>query len=462
MQNWRGELRKHLRLAVPVGVIQLGTIALNVVDAAMVGHRSAADLAGVAVGNAFAFGLLAFGLGTVLAVDPIISQAVGARDERGIDVGLQRGLLLALLLCLPIAALVALAHPVLGAMGVDAEVLPLASGYALTSIPSIPAFLLFTVLRQPLQALHRMRTVVFAILLTNIANVGLNWVLIHGHLGLPAMGAVGCGWSTTICRWFSLFALLWLARADLAPHLHWHRESFDRAAMSRLLRLGTPIGLHLLMEMGGFGLISILMGRLGPTEAAGHQIALNLSSVSFMIPLAMSMSAAVRVGKEIGAGRLEEARLAARVATVGAAIVMALFGIVFATVPAVLASLYTTDTAVVGVAVGLLRLAALFQVFDGLQVVAAGIMRGAGSTRPAMVIYFFGFWLFGLPLGIYLTFGAGLGPVGLWWGLLAGLGTVAIVLVLFARRRMGSELRRISLDTLPEPALEPNEGRPAG
>lgn len=447
MRGWLQEARAQLALAVPVTAVQVGLMAMAVVDLIMVGHRSAGDLAAVSVGNAFAFGVMSFGMGALLVLDPLIAQAVGAGDRAAVGRGLQRGVALALLLSVPVALLIAPAHSVFAAVGIDPDVAPVAGGYALTNIPSVFAFYLFVVLRHTLQAMHRLRPIVAVILVGNAANALLNWVLVYGHLGAPELGAVGSGWATSICRWGMALGLLAMAWPVLGGHLRpLRREALRAAPLLKMLGLGLPIGVQLVLEAGGFAAVSLLMGRLGETEAAAHQIAINLASVSFMVPLGISMAAAVRVGREVGAGHPRRARRAARVALVGGAGVMALFGCVFLALPGPLASLYTEDAAVAGLAVVFIRMAAAFQVFDGVQVVSAGVLRGVGDTRFPMVTFLLGFWCLGLPLGGWLTFGTDVGPRGLYLGLGVGLFTAAVVLALRIRVRLSRVLERLDVE----------------
>ena len=286
MRGWLQEARAQLALAVPVTAVQVGLMAMAVVDLIMVGHRSAGDLAAVSVGNAFAFGVMSFGMGALLVLDPLIAQAVGAGDRAAVGRGLQRGVALALLLSVPVALLIAPAHSVFAAVGIDPDVAPVAGGYALTNIPSVFAFYLFVVLRHTLQAMHRLRPIVAVILVGNAANALLNWVLVYGHLGAPELGAVGSGWATSICRWGMALGLLAMAWPVLGGHLRpLRREALRAAPLLKMLGLGLPIGVQLVLEAGGFAAVSLLMGRLGETEAAAHQIAINLASVSFMVPL---------------------------------------------------------------------------------------------------------------------------------------------------------------------------------
>src|SRR5262245_17739139 len=292
---------------------------MGVVDTAMMGRVSEVEMSAVGIGHAWHFMALSFSLGSLQALDPIVSQAFGARDEPAISRAMQRGLLLALLLSVPCSAVILCARPALLAFGQPDNVIPSAVRFCQVSVVGVPGFLLFVALRQCLQAQHRMRPLVLAIIGANLLNAALDWVLIFGHLGAPALGAVGCAWATAVAR-LAQVGLLFLFGGDLlVPHLHPLRKSvLHLRPLLRVLGLGLPIGAQFTLEIGAFNIISLLMGRLGedparlgpatvsanPASAAvgGHMVALNLAALAFMVPLGMSMAASVRVGNAIGRG----------------------------------------------------------------------------------------------------------------------------------------------------------------
>jgi MATE family multidrug resistance protein len=448
----REELRALLALALPVVTVQVGLMTMGVADSIMVGRISAAALGGVALGNVYFFAVCVFGMGVLLALDPVISQAVGAGDRPAIARGLQRGVLLSLLLSLPASLLLFTTEPFLAALGQPAEVVPISAGYVLREIPSVFPFYAFVVFRQTLQALGRMRAIVVVIALANLLNVGLNWVLIFGGLGAPAMGANGSAWATTISRWFMLAAIVGFAWGTVRPHLlPWRRESFHLPALARMVGIGAPIGAHMQLEFGIFGTVGLLMGRLGTEAVAAHQIALNLASLTFMVPLGVSGAATVLVGRAVGEGLQGQARRAAGAALLVGVGFMALAALAFLLVPGVFASLYSRDAGVLALAGVLIPIAGVFQVFDGVHVVSAGVLRGVADTRYPMAAGLVGFWLLGLPISLALGFGAGLGPAGLWWGLAAGLAVVAVLLVSRVRSRLRREVLRVVIDRDAEP-----------
>ncbi len=443
----RDELRALLTLAVPVVTVQVGMMLMGVVDTLMVGHVSPAALAAVALGNLYFFAVAIFGMGVLMALDPVIAQAVGARDDLAIARGVQRGMFLAALLALPAMLLLWPAAHVYRWLQQPADVVPLAASYARLVIPGVLPFLAYAVLRQTLQAMGKMRAIVITIVLSNVLNVFLNWMLIFGHLGAPALGVDGSAIATTCSRWTMALLLLGLSWSALRRHLLPIRpDALRLVPLGRMLRLGAPVGAQFELEYGAFGLTGVLMGQLGTTQMAGHQVALNLASLTYMVPLGVSAAVAVLVGQAVGRGDPLGARRSARTGlVVGATFMMATAGI-FLTVPRLLAGAYTNSEAVLLMAAALLPLAGIFQVFDGIQVVASGVLRGLGDTRSPMIINVIGFWIIGIPSSLFLCFEAGLGARGLWWGLVFGLATVAVILLGRVRHRMRAEMGRVVID----------------
>ena len=424
----------------------MGLVAQGLVDTAMVGRVDAAQLGAVTLGNLYFFSVAVFGMGLLFALDPLVSQAFGAGDDDAIEVAIQRGLVLSVTLTVAASALLAVAEPVFVLLRQPEEVIPVAAAYARTQIPGMMPFYGFIVFRQVLQAVGRVAPVVWTILLANVLNAFLNWILIFGNLGAPELGAVGSGWATSMSRWFMLLCALALGWRVLTPYLRRVRgDLFAAGALRRIVRLGSPIGLQLLMEFGAFGAIGILMGWLGTVAIAGHQIALNLAAFAFMIPLGISQAAAILVGRAVGRGKPAVARRSAGGAVLVCCLVMAATAAVFLGLPRLLADRFTTETGVAAVAAALIPVAGMFQLFDGLQVVCTGALRGVADTMRPMIYNVLGFWLFGMPLSLWLGFRLEMGPEGLWWGLAAGLGAVAVLLMGRMWIRLRGSLERFSL-----------------
>jgi MATE family, multidrug efflux pump len=454
------DLRELLGLALPVITVQLGMMAMGVVDTIMVGHLSADALAGVALGNVYYFGASIFGMGALMALDPVVAQAFGAGDHEAVARGIQRGMVLGGLLTIPTSLLLLPAPAVLAWLRQPAEVAPLAGAYARVCIPGTLGMFAFIVLRQGLQAMGRVRPIVLTIVVANLLNAGLNWILIFGHLGVAPLGVVGSAWASTISRLLMALMLLTLAwpvlRGVLLPP---RRAALDRAALGRMLRLGAPIGVQHQLEYGVFGVVGLLMGTMGTVPVAGHQVALNLASITFMVPLGISSAAAVIVGHAVGRGDAEAAWEAAQAALLVAVVFMGTSALTFLLLPGTLARAYTTVPAVVTVAVALIPLAGVFQVFDGIQVTSIGILRGLGDTRTPMISGILGFWLLGLPVSLLLCFRYGYGPTGLWWGLVLGLVIVATFLLQRVRRKLREPLQRVRIEGH-EIEPSPGSGRP--
>ncbi|HUF76383.1 MAG TPA: MATE family efflux transporter [Longimicrobiales bacterium] len=436
-----------MRLALPVVAVQIGLMAMGVVDTIMVGRVSAIDLAAVAMGHLYFFAAAVFGMGVLFALDPVVSQAVGAADRVGIARGVQRGGVLAAIMATVAMLLLVPAGPALTLLGQPEEVVPVAATYVHALIPGVLPFYLFIVLRQSLQAMGRVRAILFAVLAANLVNVGLNWLLIFGNLGFPAMGAVGSGWATTGSRWLMMFALLAFGWPLLAPSLRpLRRDALARRPLERLLRVGAPVGGQQFLEFGVFGAAGLLMGLLGAIPLASHQVALQLAALTFMVPLGVAQATSVLVGQAVGRSDPHEARRATGAGLAVGVGFMAITAVLFLATPGLLARAFSDDAPVVATAALLLPIAGVFQVFDGVQVVAAGALRGVGDTRVPMILNLVGFWLVGLPTSAVLGLGLGFGPAGIWWGLAIGIGVVAVLLTHRIRRRFGRELRRLVID----------------
>ncbi len=426
--SFRVELAAAARLAAPVAAVQLGIMSMGVVDTIMLGHLSAGALAAGALGHIVTITLMMIGYGVLTALDPLVAQAYGAGNARAVGDHLQRGVVMAAVLTVPFALASWDIRGLLRLLGQPEAIVADAAVFARAIIWGTLPYFLFVALRQTLQAMSVVRPAMVAIVIGNLANLLGNYVLIFGHFGFPALGVAGSAYSTSICRWAMLAYLLVASRRMLAPY--WRGFTSEALAIRGhrlMLRIGVPIGLHNGVELLVFSTVAFLMGRIGVNELAGHQIAINLASLSFMVPMGISGAAATRVGNAIGRGDMPGARRAAAACLLLGGGVMVGFAIPFAIFPEALARLYTREAAVIAMAAALLPIAAVFQVFDGVQVVGAGVLRGSADTAFPAGIALVGFWLVGLPAGWALGFPAGMGPRGLWWGLTMGLAAVALL-----------------------------------
>lgn len=443
----RSDLIALARLASPIVLTQVGIVTLGLVDTIMVGHVSATALAAVALANLYMFGISIFGLGVLFSLDAIVSQALGANDELAVARGLQRGLLLAIVLAVPTSLLLLLVEPVLTLVRQPPEVIPFVTGYVYRIVPAMVPFYAFIVLRQTLQAHHRMGPVVVTIIVINLLNAILNYAWIFGHFGFPALGVLGSAWATCVSRWLMALLLLATGWRYLSRYLRVLAPRVLRPEpLGRMFRLGAPIGGQMMLEWGAFGLVGLLMGWLGVAQVAAHQVALNLASLTFMVPMGIGSAAAVMVGHAVGREDPDGVRRASVAALVVAAGFMVVAALLFIVLPAELAGLYTNSAEVIALAALLLPIAGLFQVFDGLQVVSMGLLRGLADTRVPMLVSVVGFWCIGIPVSLWLGFARDLGAPGLWWGFVAALGMVAIILLARLKHLERREVIRVIID----------------
>lgn len=432
------EVRTLAALAAPIVVTQVGGMMLGVVDMLMVGSLGREALAAAALGTLWTMGTIVLGTGVVLGIDPVLTQAHGAGDGRAVGLALQRGLVVAAIAGVPVVLMWMATESALVAVGQDPHLAALAADYVWAQLPSAAAFLGFTALRSYLQGRGIVAPALWVTVIANLLNVLFNWVLIFGHLGFPALGLHGAGIATGITRslMFVLLALLvWRARLHEGAWQPWSRAAVDRAGLAEILRHGIPVGLQLGLEVWAFQGATVLAGWLGDAELAAHTVAMNLASLSFMVPLGIALAAVTRVGNLIGAGDRPAAQHAAWVALAMGAGVMTVSATTFIGLRHVLPGFYSDDPLVLGLAAAILPIAGTFQLLDGTQVVGGGILRGMGRTRPAAVFNLVGYYVIGLPFAWWLAFETGMGLPGIWWGLTIGLAAVAASLVAWIAAR---------------------------
>ena len=439
MPSIRTEFVPMLRIAVPVVMAELGWMAMGVVDTVMVGGIGPEAISAAGVGNAMHIAFAIFGMAVMLGLDTLVSQAYGARDIRACHRWFFDGLTLAGLMAVPIMTLLLLVWFAIPWLGFHSAVRPLLESYFGVLILSTPFLLGYAVCRRYLQGMHAAMPVMFALVTANLINALGNWVLIYGHYGFPALGVAGSAWATVISRAYMmsslLFAVWWIDRKRTREahiddrHGLWHVDrAFDASRLRRLLALGLPAASQVGAEVGVFALATALSGMLDPISSASHQIALNMAGVAFMIPLGLGSAGAVRVGHAVGAGDRPRAAAAGWTAILLATLVMVASGLTFVLIPEWLIGLFSTDPSVLSVGTSLLLLAAVFQLFDGIQGVITGTLRGLGDTRTPMTVNLIAHWLFGLPISYVLCFVVGWGVWGLWIGLSLGLIITGVIL----------------------------------
>jgi MATE family multidrug resistance protein len=370
-------------------------------------------------------------MGVMLGLDALVAKSYGSGRRDDCVRWLQHGVLVALVVAPTImlvfyGALTTSAH-----WGLHPAVRVLAQPYMAILGLGAPPLLLYATFRRYLQGIHVVRPVMIALVSANLVNAFGNWVLIWGHLGLPALGITGSAWATVGSRVYMAaflgcaIALEHRKRADIPSRM---RFVFDASRVRQLLALGLPAASQVTLEVGVFAAVSALAGRLDPVSLGSHQIALNIAALAFMVPLGLSSAAAVRVGHALGAGDRRRAVHAGWTAFAVGATITGMVGVTLITAPMPLLRVFTSDPQVLFIGARLLRIAAAFQLFDGTQAVATGVLRGVGDTRTPMFLNVIGHWVFGLPVGWILCFRYGWGVAGLWVGLSIGLIFVAMAL----------------------------------
>ena len=425
------EFRPLMKLAGPVILAEVGWMSMGMVDTIMVGRLGPAAIAAAGMGSGVFTAIVIFGMGLMLGLDAFVSQAHGAGDERECLLWLHQGVWLACSVA-PIAmGLTWFVYGTLDHWGLHPETRGLVGPYMrVIALGALP-LLLYAAFRRYLQGMHLVRPIMIALVTANVINAAANWVLIYGNLGMPALGVAGSAWATNAARVY--MAAFLYAAIRLEHHRRGHRHPkvslrFNTARIRRLIGLGFPAASQVALEVGVFALATALAGRLDPVSSGSHQIALNIASLAFMVPLGLSSAAAVRVGFAYGAGERQRAALAGWTALVSGGVIMTALGLVFFLWPAALLRVFTLDQRIIDIGVSLLAIAAAFQLFDGTQAVATGALRGISETRMPMIVNIIGHWFLGLPVGYALCFRFGWGVRGLWIGLSIGLVVTALVL----------------------------------
>ena len=410
---------------------------MNVVDMAVIGRLGGRELAAAGLATAIFFGVSVFGLGLMLGLDPLISQAVGAGDELSARRILWQGVWLGLLTSALLIGVLLGAPALLMLIGVQRELIAPATSYLLIRLIGIAPWLLFFVVRAYLQAHHVTRPMVVSMVLGNILNLAGDLLLVfHFHLGVA-----GAAISTVTCQFIAL-AILAAAvlRIQVPASRRWNSDDIRRA-----IRVGLPTALQVTAEVGIFALVALLAGRMGTIDLAAHQLVISLASFTFTVALGVATAGSVRVGLAVGARDREGARRAGYATFIGAAMVMSVSALTFVAIPRLLARMLTNQAAVIEAALPLFFVAGLFQLSDGLQAAGIGALRGAADTKFAFISNLIGYWVVGLPLSLLLGFHWNMGIVGLWWGFVAGLTCVAVLVFLRFERLSRQEITPVAL-----------------
>ncbi|MDP3849456.1 MAG: MATE family efflux transporter [Luteolibacter sp.] len=430
MRLWH-ESRLTLRLALPLMIGQLSQMLLGVADTVMIGRLGVTELAALTFASSLFHVPFVFGIGVLTAVSVFTSNCRGANDAPGARGSCRHGLILASALGLFLFALSWLVSTHLDRFGQPPEVSGTTAVYFRILMASVVPALASIALKNHADALNRPWPP-FWIFLGGVAlNIGLNWVMIYGKLGCPALGFEGAAWATLISRTAILLAMfVWLGHAkglrEWVPQRWWRKPHFSE--IRGLLAIGFPASAQMLFEVSAFSLAGLIMGRFGPESMAAHQIAITLAATAFMIPLGLSMALTVRCGEAQGAGATERLRpiaISGWLLVTGYALLGATSFLLFGEW---MAAAFTRDAGVIRLSASLLLIVGVFQMVDGLQVASSAMLRGLHDARVPAVMGFVSYWLFGLPVAAGLAFWFDLGACGVWWGLAAGLFVACVTL----------------------------------
>jgi MATE family multidrug resistance protein len=418
-----------LKMGLPIVGTQLLGMGLNVTDTIMAGNLSAADLAGVAVGNALYLPISLFGMAILVAINPIVSQYLGARKFDEIGKSARQTLWMVAFLTIPSFVFIRHLDLIMYWLNVDPEIIPKSSDYLKAISWGIPGLLTFAGLRYFTEGLAITKPAMYIALLMLILNIPMDYVLMYGKLGFTAMGAEGTGYATTVVQLSGGLAMV-LFMASFKPikrfNIFARTKGPDWKYIKEILHIGVPNGISSTLEVLLFAAVSVLMGTLSVTASASHQVAINIAATIFMIPFGLSMAISQRVGLAVGQNSMKQARFRGFLGTIVCVTIMMFTAILIFTIPEHIVGIYTNDPEVMALAVSLIFYAGLFQISDGLQVGAFGALRGLKDTRMPMIFNFISYWLIGFSVGYYLGIITDFGPGGLWIGLISGLSVAAI------------------------------------
>ncbi len=456
------EAKQLFKLGIPVYVAQLSGMGMSFVDTVMTGQASTIDMAAVAVASSLWHPISLFGIGVLVTLTPLSAQLVGEGKGEQTPRLLRQGMWCSLLMALPLMALLYFLSWHMGRLGLEADLADLSGGYLRAILWGLPAFFLFANVRSFFEGFSRTRPAMVISIAALLLNVPLNYVLIYGVFGFPAMGAVGCGVATAICFWFMAVCMLFYGRYDtrkrnfnngklFAPIL---KEGIDWKLLRRIMRIGLPSALAMLFELTLFSAAALVLAPLGTIVVAGHQVALNVAGMLFILPLSISMTAAIRVGHCLGAGQWTHARITAWTALCVGTFCSAVASLGLILFREQVAFLYTQDAHVITLASTLLIYAAAFQLIDTLQVVSIGVLRGYNDTKIISYVCFIAYWIIGFPLGFVLSrtdflgasesYGTSYGPEGYWTAFIVALlfGTVCYLYRIVTLQRLDSDVLR--------------------
>jgi MATE family multidrug resistance protein len=431
--NFRSHIRPNILLAYPVMLSMLGQVMTGVADSIMIGWTGAIPLAASSFANIFFSIPLFFGIGVSYAITPLVAQAEGANDTSNIISTLKNGSLINLVTGFILVGLIFSIEPFMHLMGQPTEVVTLGIPYLSIIAVSIIPTMIFQTYRQFAEGLQRTRVAMIIVVMSNLLNIALNYVLIFGYYGFPEMGLNGAGWATLIARIImalSMMLYIYYGRKFQSFTAGFSIGNYSRKLISKMLHIGLPAGLQFIFEAGAFGFSALMMGWLGTNALAAHQIAINLATISYMTTSGMGAAATIRVGNFWGQKDRRNLRASAFTMIAMAAVLMTIWALLFIFGRYFLPSLYIDDLTVIGLTAPLLIIAAFFQLSDGIQVVTAGALRGLQDVKIPSILIFISYWVIALPLGYWLAFPLQLGANGIWIGLSVGLTLTASAMMM--------------------------------
>lgn len=440
MHRYKKEANTLIKLATPVLIASVAQTGMGFVDTVMAGGVSATDMAAVSIAASIWLPSILFGVGLLMALVPVVAQLNGSGRQVKIPFEIQHGLAMALLISIPIIAVLFQTQTILGLMDVEPLMAEKTNGYMHAVMYAVPAFLLFQTLRSFTDGMSLTKPAMVIGFFGLMLNIPLNWIFVYGKFGAPALGGVGCGVATAIVYWVMFLMLLgYVMTSNRVAHINlfgqFHKPEIK--PLIRLFKLGFPVAAAMFFEVTLFAVVALLVAPLGSLIVAAHQVAINFSSLVFMLPMSIGAATSIRVGHRLGEGNVEGAAIASRVGLI-VAVLMAL-GTALLTVllREQVALLYTDNRAVIEIALQLLMLAAVYQVTDAVQVVAAGALRGYKDMAAIFNRTFIAYWILGLPIGYILGMTdwivEPMGAHGFWFGFILGLSSAAIMLGLRLR-----------------------------
>lgn len=431
-QSFKDNFSQTITLAFPVMMSQLGQVLVGVADSMMVGRLGAEPLAAASLGNSIFYVVMMFGIGVSMAMTPLVAMADGKRNPKRISRLFGHGFTINMVTGFMLFLLILLSSPLLFHLNQPGDVVELSIPYLAIITFSLLPFMFFQTFKQFVEGLSQTRQAMYITILANAVNVFLNWVLIYGNLGFPALGLNGAGWATLVSR-VLMGLMMWYYVRKSARYKQFSLSFFPKKLsfpmISKMLKIGVPSGFQFIFEVGAFSSAAIMMGWIGVTALAAHQIALNLASISYMMATGLAASATIRVGNQLGRNDVRTLREAGFTVFIMVAMFMAVFAFVFIVFREFLPSLYIDDMQVIQMSATLLVIAGFFQLSDGIQVVGLGALRGMADVKIPTFVTLVAYWVIGLPSGYLMAFTFGMGEIGIWIGLLTGLSVTGAMLL---------------------------------